>query len=100
MGSPSKSDLLIANLIKIKIRLAGIEEDEDLLTACVSDVRSLNNSRFYLFSTLFKPSCCFPNSKLEYGRDAVDKDGDGDISKEEFVKNAMNSKFIHNMLKG
>ena len=33
-------------------------------------------------------------------RDAVDKDGDGDISKEEFVKNAMNSKFIHNMLKG
>jgi hypothetical protein len=30
----------------------------------------------------------------------VDKDGDGDISKEEFVKNAMQSKFIFNMLRG
>ena len=51
-------------------RLAGIEEDEDLITACVSDIR-----------------------------DAVDGDGDGDIFKEEFVKNAMKSKFIYNMLK-
>jgi len=61
----------IRDIVVGLFRLAGIEEDEDLLTACVSDVR-----------------------------DAVDKDGDGDISKEEFVKNAMNSKFIHNMLKG
>ena len=52
-------------------RLAGIEEDDDLLETCVTDV-------------------------LE----AVDKDGDGDISHEEFVKNAMQSKFIFNMLKG
>ena len=51
-------------------RLAGIDEDDDLISACVSDVR-----------------------------DAVDGDGDGDISKEEFVKNAMKSKFIFNMLK-
>ena len=28
----------------ILTRLAGIEEDEDLLTACVSDVRSVNMS--------------------------------------------------------
>ena len=52
-------------------RLAGIEEDEDLVLACVSDVK-----------------------------DAVDQDGDGDITKDEFVKNAMQSKFIFNMLKG
>ena len=52
-------------------RLAGIEEDEDLVLACVSDVK-----------------------------DAVDQDGDGDITKDEFVKNAMQSKFICNMLKG
>ena len=32
-------------------------------------------------------------------RDAVDEEGDGDISKEEFVRNAMKSKFIFNMLK-
>lgn len=52
----------------------------------------LDSSCFLLFFNLY--------SKLMSGRDAVDKDGDGDISKEEFVKNAMNSKFIHNMLKG
>ena len=32
-------------------------------------------------------------------REAVDTEGDGDVSKEEFVKNAMQSKFIFNMLK-
>lgn len=61
----------IRDIVVGLFRLAGIEEDDDLLTACVADVR-----------------------------DAVDQDGDGDISKEEFVKNAMGSKFIHNMLKG
>ena len=73
-------------------RLAGIEEDEDLLTACVSDVRSSN--KIFFFHTCLRLMFDFLR------RDAVDKDGDGDISKEEFVKNAMNSKFIHNMLKG
>ena len=42
--------------------------------------------KFFEFGTL-----CF--------RDAVDEEGDGDISKDEFVKNAMKSKFIFNMLK-
>ena len=51
-------------------RLGGIEEDQDLLAACVFDV-------------------------LE----AVDQEGDGEISKDEFVKNAMKCKFIFNMLK-
>ena len=51
-------------------RLGGIEEDQDLLAACVFDVI-----------------------------EAVDQEGDGEISKEEFVTNAMNCKFIFNMLK-
>ena len=50
-------------------RFAKIEEDEDLLFACVEDIRA-----------------------------TIDKDGDGDISKEEFVKNAMQSKFINKLL--
>ena len=52
------------------LRLGGIEEDQDLLAACVFDVI-----------------------------EAVDQEGDGEISKEEFVTNAMNCKFIFNMLK-
>ena len=60
----------IRDIVVGLFRLAGIEEDDDMISACVSDVR-----------------------------DAVDGDGDGDISKEEFVKNALKSKFIFNMLK-
>ena len=60
----------ITNIVVGLFRLGGIEEDEDLLAACVFDVI-----------------------------EAVDQEGDGDISKEEFVTNAMNCKFIFNMLK-
>ena len=41
-GTDSCFTLISALLILT--RLAGIEEDEDLLTACVSDVRSVNMS--------------------------------------------------------
>ena len=51
-------------------RMAGIEEDDELLPSCVEDVRA-----------------------------SIDVDNDGDISKEEFVKNALNNKFISRMLK-
>ena len=57
-------------LLRRIVRMGGIEEDQDLLAACVFDLI-----------------------------EAVDQEGDGDISKEEFVKNAMNCKFIFNMLK-
>lgn len=60
----------LSRLISSRFRLAGIEEDQDLLAACVFDVI-----------------------------EAVDEEGDGDISKDEFVENAMKCKFIFNMLK-
>ena len=60
----------ITNIVVGLFRLGGIEEDEDLLAACVFDVI-----------------------------EAVDQEGDGDISKEEFVKNAKKCKLIFNMLK-
>ena len=59
----------IRDIVEGLFRLAGIEEDEDMLASCVTDVRA-----------------------------AIDDDGDGDISKEEFVKNAMGSKFIADVL--
>ena len=68
-------------------RLAGIEEDDDLVTVCVSDIRFCFCSHHNFFFDNF------------IYRDAVDEEGDGDISKDEFVKNAMKSKFIFNMLK-
>ena len=60
----------IYNIVVGLFRLGGIEEDEDLLAACVLDVM-----------------------------EAVDQEGDGEVSKEEFVKNASKCKFIYNMLK-
>ena len=60
----------IMNIVVALFRFVGIEEDQDLLAACVCDVI-----------------------------EAVDQEGDGEISKEEFVTNAMKCKFIYNMLK-
>ena len=55
-----------------------------------------------------KSICSRPDVKLNVSvmlascvtdvRDAIDGDGDGEISKEEFVKNAMGSKFISDLL--
>ena len=59
----------IRDIVEGLFRLAGIEEDEDMLASCVTDVRN-----------------------------AIDGDGDGEISKEEFVKNAMGSTFISDLL--
>ena len=62
--------MILTLVLMYFFRLAGIEEDQDLLAACVFDVI-----------------------------EAVDEEGDGDISKDEFVENAMKCKFIFNMLK-
>ena len=53
-------------------RFAGIEEEEDsdVVVSCVMDVRA-----------------------------TIDVDKDGDISKEEFINNAMKSSFIADILK-
>ena len=59
----------IRDIVVGLFRLAGIEEDEDMLASCATDVRA-----------------------------TIDEDGDGDISKEEFVKNALGSKFIADVL--
>ena len=60
----------IRDIVVWLFRLAGIEEDEDLLDSCSMDVRAV-----------------------------IDEDKNGDISMEEFVKNALNSKFVASMLK-
>merc|ERR1712062_367193 len=60
----------IMEIVKWMFRFAGIEEDPDLLASCVIDVRA-----------------------------TIDQDEDGDISKEEFIKNSMNSPFIAEVLK-
>ena len=60
----------IRDIVVGLFRMAGIDEDEDLLVACVTDIKK-----------------------------AVDSDGDGEITKEEFVKHALKSRFLKNMLK-
>merc|ERR1711994_1032690 len=55
----------ITDIVTCLFRFAKMEEDADMLIACVEDLTAL-----------------------------IDKDGDGDISKEGFVKYAANSKFI------
>ena len=55
-------------------------------------------TRAILESLVLKKSCqrfLF----IAYSRATVDQDGDGDITKEEFIKNSMNSPFIAEVLK-
>ena len=54
----------------IVIRMAGIPEDDEMMPSCVDDVRA-----------------------------SIDLDGDGDITKEEFVRNALKNDFISKLLK-
>ena len=60
----------IRDIVEALFVMAGIDTEEDLVVACVTDINK-----------------------------AVDSDGDGDITKEEFVKNALKSRFLKNMLK-
>ena len=60
----------IRDIVEALFTMAGIDKEEDLVVACVTDISK-----------------------------AVDSDGDGDITKEEFVKNALKSRFLKNMLK-
>jgi len=60
----------ITEIVRWMFRFAGIEEDPDLLASCIIDVRA-----------------------------TIDQDQDGDISKEEFISNAMKSSFIAEVLK-
>ena len=50
--------------------MAGIPEDDEMMPSCVDDVRA-----------------------------SIDLDGDGDITKEEFVRNALKNDFISKLLK-
>ena len=59
----------IKDIVIWMFRFIGLEKDPDLIAACVIDVRA-----------------------------TIDVDKDGDISKEEFITNALKSKFIANML--
>ena len=70
-------------------RFAKMEEDQDMLIACVEDLRAIidKDGKKFLKIFLDYKNCFYFLSE-----------GDGDISKEEFVKYAANSRFIRNLL--
>ena len=96
----SKKQIIIRDIVVGLFHLAGIEEDEDLLYSCTEDVRSNvdRNCHAQITVVIIMRRWRWRCSDCSHPRATVDQDGDGDISKEEFVKNAMNSKFIHDML--
>ena len=59
----------IKDIVVWMFRFIGLDEDPDLIASCVIDVRA-----------------------------TIDVDKDGDISKDEFIKNAMKSQFIAGIL--
>ena len=87
-------------------RMAEIEQNEDLVTACVTDIRFLNLKDCqwvltsygigHFFCAFFGTSRFFTRSNSD--RKAVDSDGDGEITKDEFVTHALKSRFLQKML--
>ena len=65
-----------------------MEEDQDMLIACVEDLRAIIDKDGKVCKHISGLQ------KLFYFL----SEGDGDISKEEFVKYAANSRFIRNLL--
>ena len=88
-------------------RMAEIDQNEDLVMACVTDIRwfaftksialsLLMLSLFTLLCKVLKKVCKLLLTTCN--RKAVDSDGDGEITKEEFVKHALKSRFLQKML--
>ena len=92
-------------------RMAEIEQNEDLVTACVTDIRFQNlrdchwfltprvftsYGKIYVFCAFFGTSRFITRSNSD--RKAVDSDGDGEITKDEFVTHALKSRFLQKML--
>ena len=92
-------------------RMAEIEQNEDLVTACVTDIRFQNMrdchwfltpriltsyGKSHVFCAFFGTFRLITHSKSD--RKAVDSDGDGEITKDEFVTHALKSRFLQKML--
>ena len=90
-GGGSIDPTELRSIVRGLFCLAGIEVIE-----CILDVRCQVGTNLQIFDSLLYLLCylLFVQEMTE----AIDVDGDGDITKDEFIKNAMECEFVCDML--
>ena len=87
-GGGSIDPTELRSIVRGLFCLAGIEVIE-----CILDVRCQVGSNLQIFNSLI-----FTVLFVQEMTEAIDVDGDGDITKDEFIKNAMECEFVCDML--
>ena len=70
--------------------MGGQEVEQEVVLACVKDIIGETRSTFFLLAKI--------NIVILLFSDTIDEDGDGNITKDEFVKNATKSDFIKSLV--
>ena len=87
-GGGSIDPTELRSIVRGLFCLAGIEVIE-----CILDVRCQVGTNLQIINSLI-----FTVLFVQEMTDAIDVDGDGDITKDEFIKNAMECEFVCDML--
>ena len=78
----------IREIVVYLFKVAAFDEQEDLLVTCIADIKFAPDSRGQISRAHFT-----------IPRKALGIDGDREISREEFIKNAAQSSFLKSMMK-
>ena len=98
MESVSSIDVVeIMDLVLGLFKISKMEEDMDKIVSCVQVTGMIILLILMLMVTVM--TILLIEIQSQDIRSSIDGDGDGEISRDEFVNNAMKSKFLTNMLR-
>ena len=100
MESVSSIDVVeIMDLVLGLFKISKMEEDMDKIVSCVQVTDMIILLILMLMVTVMTILLVLIEIQSQDIRSSIDGDGDGEISRDEFVNNAMKSKFLTNMLR-
>ena len=89
----------IMDLVLGLFKISKMEEDMDKIVSCVQVTDMIILLILMLIVTVMTILLVLIEIQSQDIRSSIDGDGDGEISRDEFVNNAMKSKFLTNMLR-
>ena len=100
MESVSSIDVVeVMDLVLGLFKISKMEEDMDKIVSCVQVTDMIILLILMLMVTVTTILLVLIEIQSQDIRSSIDGDGDGEISRDEFVNNAMKSKFLTNMLR-